>query len=104
MAREKIITVFTFSELSASAKRRVKDRYAEAFGYAWANESIESLTALAEHFGGKLTDYSIDFFDSTPSTVRFDMPEMEEEEVSQRLAGLGTFNPETLKGHGDCKL
>jgi hypothetical protein len=33
------------------------------------------------------------------------MPDdMSSEEISERLASLGTYDPETLKGHGDCVL
>ena len=56
------VNVFKFSELSAEAKEQVKRDYAEAFGYAYADDAVASLKALTEHFGGKLTDWNVDFF------------------------------------------
>jgi len=97
-------TVYEFSELSEDAKQNAKNKHAELFGYSWGTEALESIGKLAEHFGGKVTRYSIDWFRGSHSSMLFEMPEMEPEEISARLAKLGTFDPETLKGHGDCAL
>jgi hypothetical protein len=105
MPHEKTITVYRFNELPANAKQKAKDNYAESFGYAWAKEAITSLKKLADHFDGKVADYSIDFFRCGPSTASFSMPnDMDADDIASRLDSLGTYNRETLKGHGDCKL
>lgn len=103
MARSKQITVYSFDELSDTAKEHARQQYAQ-LGYNWADESLDSLKALAKHFGGKLSNWSIDFFNSSPSSATFEMPEMEVEEIKSLLDELGSFNPDTLRGNGDCKL
>jgi hypothetical protein len=96
--------VFKFSELSKQGKERAKADYAADIGYSWADEALASIEALAAHFGGKVSRYSIDWFDSSPSSMSFDMPEMEKDEIERRLRELGDFNAKTLKGSGDCVL
>lgn len=99
------IEVYRFEELSEKAKDRVRYNEKAAIGYSRDDEALASMNALAKHFGGRMYDYSIDWFASSHSYARFEMPEdMEEEEIARRLGELGTFNPETLKGNGDCKL
>ena len=97
-------TVYEFDELDDRAKEKARDWFREGFEFPWADECLQSLKALAEHFNGKVKDYSIDWFNSSYSSARFDMPEMEAGKIESRMADLGTFNPKTLKGHGDCKL
>ena len=72
---------------------------------------MASLKALAEHFGGRLVDWSIDWSGSSYSCATFDMPENEyggdaewHNEIAGKLLMLGSYNAETLKGLGDCKL
>ena len=102
--REVTIKIYKFSELSANAKEAAKQDYASHWGYAFADEALASLKALAEHFGGKLTNYNIDWTDSSHSSAKFDLSYLDEAEIADKLAELGTFNPETLKGTGECKL
>jgi hypothetical protein len=97
-------TIYRFSELSDKAKQRAKDDYANAEGYAWQAEQMDSLKALAAHFGGELADWSIDFFGASHSSAKFAMPEMSAKEIKELLGQLGTYNKRTDKGHGDCKL
>lgn len=97
------INVYSFSELSEKAKQHAKD-HAARHGYAFAEDALASLKALAEHFGGSLSNWDVDFFNNSHSFAHFGMPEMEPEEIANQLDALGTFNPETLKGHGDCVL
>lgn len=100
--------VYEYDELSDAAKERAREWYrngtASNEGYSWADDAIASLKALAEHFGGKLSEYSIDFFNCSHSDASFDMPELDHYDIATRLTALGSFNPETLCGHGDCKL
>jgi hypothetical protein len=102
--RTATINIYTFGELSAKAKDRAKYDYQANMGYTSADEGWASLEGLVKHFDGRIADYSIDYFATSHSFARFDMPEMERDEIADRLADLGTFNAETLKGHGDCKL
>lgn len=102
--RIKEIKVFKFSELSEKAKQRAKDDYANNCGFAWGDEYLDSLKALAKHFGGRLTDWTIDFFGGWQSSVQFKMSPLEPIEIRELLEQLGGYNPETLRGLGDCKL
>lgn len=96
--------VHEFNELSDAAKEVARDWYRNGFEYPWASECLASLKALAEAFNGKVSDYSVDWYGCTHSSASFDMPEMESEAIADILAKMGTFDPKTLKGHGDCKL
>lgn len=103
--------VYTYGELSESARETARQNYAAEVGFISADEALASLRALAEHFGGKLTDYSIDFFNTSHSTARFDMPDFEGEHedgpdamIEELASQLGEYNPETLRGLGDCVL
>ncbi len=103
---KQIITeVFEFNELSKEAKERARQWYRECDSdYHWSKEALNSLKALAEHFSGKLKDWSVDWGNSSYSSAEFDMPELEENEIKDLLKKLGTYDKKTLKGHGDCKL
>ena len=104
--KTKTYNVYTFAELSAAAKQRAKNKHAEIFGYSWADEALDSLKALAVHFGGKLSRYEIDWFNGSRSSASFAMPAdvYGGDEIAAMLAALGSFDPVTLKGHGHCKL
>lgn len=82
------ITVYRFSELSPAAQERAKMEYAQTFGYPWADEAIESLSALAKAFGSELKEYEIDFFGTQPSYARFSPSTIDKgdlEKIMQRL-------------------
>ena len=99
------VRLYKCSELSEKAKQKAKDDYAINEGYTWGHEAVMSLKKLAEHFGGKVTDWSIDWFDASYSHAEFDMPyDMTVPEIHRRLKELGKYNADTLKGVGDCKL
>src|SRR5438445_9084571 len=105
MPREKTVTVYKFSELSDAAKTYAKEQYAERFGYSWSEEAFDSLKKLAEHFDGRLVNWSVDFFDGSDSSAEFEMlDEMPEKEIRRRLETLGSYDRKTLKGDGECKL
>lgn len=96
--------VYTFDELNDQAKQKAMEWYRLMTSYSWSQEAIDSLNKMTERFGGKIKDYSIDFYDNSYSSIDFDMPEMEEAEIKEILDTLGNFNPDTLKGLGDCVL
>jgi len=102
------VSVLRYHELSKAAQERARREYESLFGYAHADEALETIRELAKHFGGTVTDFEIDWSGAcSHSSMKFDMPDsddMDESEIERRLSLLGAFNPETLKGHGDCVL
>lgn len=67
---------------------------------------MASIEALAEHFGGKIADYSLDWSNSCgPSSMKFDMPDdLTAVDILDRMTKLGGRNEETGRGTGDCVL
>jgi hypothetical protein len=102
--KTRAVNIYTFAELSPKAKERAKIDFGAHNGYCFAEDAFASLKALAEHFEGKLKGYSVDFFNTSHSTASFDMPEMDRDTIAAKLAELGTYNAETLRGNGDCVL
>ena len=98
------VKVYEFKELNEKAKEKAKQDHAALCGYAWQDEAIASLKAMAEAFGAKLRDYEVDFFNSSHSSATFDAPDLSREEIRERLSALGSYDPKTLMGNGDCKL
>lgn len=98
-------SIYNYSELSEKARDRVRAEVGANFGFERADEYFDSLKKLAEHFGGKLIDYEVDFWNTSYSSAKFEMPENPgEDEIGPLLADLGGYNAETLRGDGDCKL
>lgn len=106
MSREIIVNVYQYAELSEKAKEKARDWYRSGDEYHWADDELASLKAFAEHFGAKLAKYEIDWGNGTYSSASFDVPEteMEPAELEKLFSELGTFDPVTLKGNGDCVL
>lgn len=130
MPRQESILIYKFSELSAQAKERAKYDYKGQCGYSEEKAAIESLKAMAEHFDATVT-YEVDFFNCSHSSADFkvrrdaldigydnlpdgfqhhigssdatddDAKAAYEKWLKDKLDELGTYNPETLKGHGD---
>lgn len=104
--RQISVNVYKFSELSDKSKDKAIQDYASGEGYL-NEEAFASIRALAEHFGGKVTDYSVDFFQTSHSYMKFQMPdsdEMTKTEIHLRLRQLGKYNHKTGRGVGECKL
>lgn len=54
------INVYSFDELSESAKQKARDKYRTGYHeYSWLDEGIDSLKAFCSHFGITLTDWSV---------------------------------------------
>lgn len=102
--RQITTNIYKFEELSRAAKDNFKTYWREHMGYDGAADAKKSFVALINHFDGRLQEYSMDWNNLNHSSVRFIMPEMSKEEIAARLNELGAYNPETLKGLGDCKL
>jgi hypothetical protein len=99
--------VYRFDELTPQAKDRAREWHQRAGdAYVWAHEALDSLKAFAQHFGARLTNWQIDWANSSPSRAEFTTPydDPTPEELAEQLDALGTYNPETLRGLGECKL
>lgn len=95
-------TVYEFNELSDAAKDRAREFLCRE--YSWAYEAMESLEAFARHFDSKLDDWQINFACAAHSTADFSCSDLDTEETWRRLKELGSFDPKTLMGSGECKL
>lgn len=51
-------TIYTFEELSDTAKEKARNWYREGFDYPWWSEVHDSLKAFCDGFGIKVLDYS----------------------------------------------
>jgi len=100
------INLFKFNELNEEAKQVAIENYKNTVTeYCFADEAIKSLEKFAEHFNSKLKNWSIDFFNYSPSFATFsEVEEIEENELKELIMQMGEFNPETLRGLGDCKF
>lgn len=102
--------IFTFAELSEDVKQTVKDKYAELHGYERHDEAMDTLKAMAEHFDCKLADWEVDYFNTMHSSAKFvskihgETPAMDEVEIFAMIDALGSVDPETGKGSGECVL
>ena len=106
--RTETINIFTFEELSEEAQNKAVELNSYEQEYFWADDSINSLKKFAEHFNSSLSNWSIDFLNSSQSSVSFSvseyMEELSEEELKSYIFDMGTFNAETLRGDGECKF
>ena len=55
----KNIAVFTFAELSDSAKGQVLAHFRERVDYPWFSDALDSIRAFVKHFHGDVMDYQI---------------------------------------------
>jgi hypothetical protein len=100
-----VVVVYKFSELSAEAQEAAKQKYIATNGFTAKDEYMASITKLAEHFDGTLFSYEVDFLNVFPSRASFSMSNIITEKwLKDKLDELGEYNPDTLKGHGECKL
>lgn len=99
------VPVYKFSELSEEARDRVMRDHQAHWGYGRSVEAMASITALAEHFGAKVTDWEVCWDGSSYSSMRFDVPDdWTDDALAAAVKELGEYNPDTLKGNGDCVL
>lgn len=103
--RQITVNIYRYKELSDKAKEQARLYYGSLEGYIHANEAFASIEALAKHFGGEMCDFNVDFFDCSYSWMHFAMPhEYEPGELLRLVKKLGKYNPETLRGVGECVL
>lgn len=104
--REITVKVYDFNELSAEAKEKAVENYRQGITeFWWADEALASLKAFAEHFGSKLQNWEIDFWNNSRSWVRFaEVDEISDEELKELIESMGSYNKDTMTGNGDCKL
>ena len=53
------INVYSFDELDDKAKERAREWYRHGMDFNWSDESIGSIKAFCEHFGARLTNWSV---------------------------------------------
>lgn len=101
----KTFKICTYDELSDEVKEKVKEDWKVNWGYSFSSEALDSLNAFVEHFGGRVHDYNIDWFNSTPSYCKFDMPEMSYGDIFDRFQQLDSMQDCPLTGYcADCWL
>lgn len=95
-------TVYEFNELSDAAKDRARELLVSE--YIWEEEAMESLKAFAGHFDSSLTKWKINFACAARSSTDFSCSDLDADEIWRRLNELGSFDPKTLMGSGECRL
>lgn len=53
------VTIYKFDELGDDAKDMARDWLRRRTNYPWFSESIDSIRAFVEHFGGTVTDWQL---------------------------------------------
>jgi hypothetical protein len=98
--------IYKFSELSEEAKEKAISKYMENESYFWGDEAIRSLEEFINHFCGKLNDYGIYWLEPYRNNIRFELSEgkFTDGELRQVIESMGSYDPKTLKGNGDCKF
>lgn len=102
--------VLRYAELDDKAKETAKEWH-QHYGYMHADEAMETLDELVERFGSEIIDYQIDWSCRGQSRAEFGAPDEyyddgsdTEASLKAMIESLGSYNPETLKGLGDCVL
>ncbi len=100
------IKLYSFNELSKDAQKKAIENIREDITeYHHDREALNSLEKFASHFNSQLKNWGIDFFNYNPSFATFsEVEEIEENELKELIMQMGEFNPDTLKGLGDCKF
>ena len=93
--------VYSYNELSESAKETARMAVASTTHFIDTEWALTSMTRLAEHFGGKVKNYEVDFGDATYSLMEFEMPELSFQETSILLSDLGNYDPNTFRSTGE---
>lgn len=102
LTRQVTVTHYRFEALSDKAKQRVKD-WLYSDGMHWERENWESFTTLVKRFNGQIRDWSIDS-GYYSGWVRIDADDIEEDILADIVNELGSYDPTTLRGNGDCVL
>ena len=64
--KTRTINVYSFQELSDEAQEHAIDHFRNSDeGYFWGDECIKSIEGFLKHFGGRVTNYSIDWYCSS---------------------------------------
>jgi len=103
-----VTEVYTFAELSKSAKQKALENNANESEYFWGYDAINSLKKFAEHFNSELKNWSIDWANQYRNEISFDVPtymqELTQDELTEYIESMGSYNKETLSGDGECKF
>jgi len=102
------IELYDFDSLSKEAKETALNWFRDSEmedGFAWDDEALKSLKAFVEYFGATLRNYSIDFSNSSYSSVDVDeIPKLTAIEQWKLVKKLGDYDKKTLRGTGECLL
>lgn len=100
------IKVYQASELSPEAFAFAHRAYEEGYEFFGDRDALLSLRRLAAWFAARLTNYSISWSNSQPSTFTFEVPDepFSRGELRKLIADLGKYNRKTGKGLGECVL
>lgn len=73
--KTRTINLYSVSELSDAAKETAHNNYLSNgyFQYAWIDESLDSVRAYVEHFGGKVTNWSFDTYRRGDSYIKVEI-------------------------------
>lgn len=63
------IEVYSFDELSESAKDKAREWWRHGIDFAWSDESRESIEAFCKHFGVRLKQWSVSPYESPSYTT-----------------------------------
>ncbi len=63
------IEVYSFDELSESAKDKAREWWRHGIDFAWSDESRESIEAFCKHFGVRLKQWSVNPYESPSYTT-----------------------------------
>ena len=103
------IKLYSFNELSKEAQQSaIKNEREKMDSYNFEHEAMQSLKKFTEHFNSELNDWSIDFWNTGHSYVKFSIPEhmekISENDLKLSIEAMGEYSRKTLKGLGDCKF
>lgn len=102
------LKAYSFDELSEEAKQTALENNANNAEYFWGDDAIRSLEKFMEHFNCSLSRYSIDWFEKYRNEIKIDVPDymndISEDELKNLINGMGSYNPDTFRGLGDCKF
>ncbi|MDD4354225.1 MAG: hypothetical protein PHN56_07275 [Candidatus Nanoarchaeia archaeon] len=102
------VKLYSFDELSEEAKEKALSKWAYSENYFWGDDAIKSIEKFMEHFNCSFDNYEIDWCEKYRNSFKITIPEymenISEDELKEYILSMGSFNPNTLNGHGDCKF
>jgi hypothetical protein len=69
--RTETINVYSFDELSDEAKDKARSKYRENCDFHWSDECKDSINAFCDHFGIRLTAWSVSPYSSPDYSAEY---------------------------------